>query len=147
MTAALILVGGFGTRLRPLTLTKPKPLVEFCNMAILEHQVEALVAVGVKKIVLAVSYKADDMIEMLKALEAKYGVAVICSQEDEPMGTGACAPASARRARHPRPRARRAVPHAQPYPPRPLLQPARSRSRARTLTTARVSPFSSSTRT
>jgi molybdopterin-guanine dinucleotide biosynthesis protein A len=42
---ALILVGGFGTRLRPLTFTKPKPLVEFCNKAILEHQIEALVKV------------------------------------------------------------------------------------------------------
>ncbi len=42
---ALILVGGFGTRLRPLTLTKPKPLVEFCNKAIVLHQIEALVAV------------------------------------------------------------------------------------------------------
>jgi mannose-1-phosphate guanylyltransferase len=42
---ALILVGGFGTRLRPLTLSKPKPLVEFCNKAILLHQIEALVEV------------------------------------------------------------------------------------------------------
>ncbi|RYG51614.1 hypothetical protein EON67_03000 [archaeon] len=42
---ALILVGGFGTRLRPLTFTKPKPLVEFANMPILEHQIAALVAV------------------------------------------------------------------------------------------------------
>lgn len=39
---ALILVGGFGTRLRPLTFTKPKPLVEFCNLPILEHQLKAL---------------------------------------------------------------------------------------------------------
>ncbi|NXC05250.1 GMPPB guanyltransferase, partial [Orthonyx spaldingii] len=36
---ALILVGGFGTRLRPLTLSRPKPLVEFCNKAVLLHQV------------------------------------------------------------------------------------------------------------
>lgn len=42
---ALILVGGYGTRLRPLTLSVPKPLVEFCNKPILLHQVEALVEV------------------------------------------------------------------------------------------------------
>ena len=44
---ALILVGGYGTRLRPLTLSRPKPLVEFCNKPILLHQVEALVEVGI----------------------------------------------------------------------------------------------------
>lgn len=43
---ALILVGGYGTRLRPLTLSVPKPLVEFCNKPILLHQVEALVKVS-----------------------------------------------------------------------------------------------------
>ena len=42
---ALILVGGYGTRLRPLTLSKPKPLVEFCSKAMLLHQVEALAKV------------------------------------------------------------------------------------------------------
>lgn len=42
---ALILVGGYGTRLRPLTLTKPKPLVEFCNKPMVLHQIEALAKV------------------------------------------------------------------------------------------------------
>lgn len=40
---AVILVGGYGTRLRPLTLSRPKPLVEFANKPMLLHQIEALV--------------------------------------------------------------------------------------------------------
>ena len=39
---ALLLVGGFGTRLRPFTLSKAKPLVEFVNKPIICHQIEAL---------------------------------------------------------------------------------------------------------
>jgi NDP-sugar pyrophosphorylase family protein len=38
----LILVGGFGTRLRPLTLSVPKPIVEFANKPSIIHQIEAL---------------------------------------------------------------------------------------------------------
>jgi len=40
---------GFGTRLRPLTLTKPKPLVEFANEPMILHQIEALVKVKEEK--------------------------------------------------------------------------------------------------
>lgn len=46
---ALILVGGYGTRLRPLTLSLPKPLVPFANMPMVMHQVEALVKVCVEE--------------------------------------------------------------------------------------------------
>lgn len=44
---ALILVGGYGTRLRPLTLSTPKPCVPFCNKAMVVHQIEALKKVRV----------------------------------------------------------------------------------------------------
>ena len=50
-TRALILVGGYGTRLRPLTLSTPKPLVEFANKPILLHQLEALVAAGCSQVI------------------------------------------------------------------------------------------------
>lgn len=53
---ALILVGGFGTRLRPMTLTVPKPLVDFGNLPILCHQIKALAAAGVTEVILAVNY-------------------------------------------------------------------------------------------
>jgi mannose-1-phosphate guanylyltransferase len=42
---ALILVGGYGTRLRPLTFTLPKPVVDFANKPSVIHQIEALVKV------------------------------------------------------------------------------------------------------
>ncbi|KAK8302301.1 hypothetical protein V6Z12_D04G077900 [Gossypium hirsutum] len=56
---ALILVGGFGTRLRPLTLSIPKPLVEFANKPMILHQIEALKAVGVTEVVLAINYQPE----------------------------------------------------------------------------------------
>ena len=49
---ALILVGGYGTRLRPLTLSRPKPIVEFCNKPMLLHQVEALADVSCQPLTL-----------------------------------------------------------------------------------------------
>lgn len=83
----LILVGGYGTRLRPLTLTLPKPLVEFGNKPMILHQVESLAAAGVKDIVLAVNYRPEVMIETLKKYEEKYGVNITFSVETEPLGT------------------------------------------------------------
>ncbi|EDO45402.1 predicted protein [Nematostella vectensis] len=84
---ALILVGGYGTRLRPLTLSKPKPLVEFCNKPMLLHQVEALVQAGVKHIILAVSYRAELLEKEMKEQEQKLGIKITISQEKEPLGT------------------------------------------------------------
>ncbi|EYE92195.1 mannose-1-phosphate guanyltransferase [Aspergillus glaucus CBS 516.65] len=84
---ALILVGGFGTRLRPLTLTLPKPLVEFGNRPMILHQVESLAAAGVTDIVLAVNYRPDVMVSTLKKYEEQYNVRIEFSVESEPLGT------------------------------------------------------------
>lgn len=86
-TRALILVGGYGTRLRPLTLSRPKPLVEFSNKPILMHQIEALVEAGVKQVILAVSYRAEQMEMQLKSETEKLGVELLFSHEKEPLGT------------------------------------------------------------
>lgn len=84
---ALILVGGYGTRLRPLTFSYPKPLVPFVNMPIVTHQIEALVKVGVKHIILAVNYQPQQMMEYLAECEKKYNVRITCSLEEQPLGT------------------------------------------------------------
>ncbi|KAM6523618.1 mannose-1-phosphate guanyltransferase [Fusarium solani] len=83
----LILVGGFGTRLRPLTLTLPKPLVEFGNKPMIVHQIEALVAAGVTDIVLAVNYRPEIMEKFLAEYEEKYNINIEFSVESEPLDT------------------------------------------------------------
>lgn len=66
---ALILVGGFGTRLRPMTLTVPKPLVDFGNLPILCHQIKALASAGVTEVILAVNYQPEVMAQAIKGFE------------------------------------------------------------------------------
>ncbi|KAJ4732397.1 Mannose-1-phosphate guanyltransferase [Rhynchospora pubera] len=84
---ALILVGGFGTRLRPLTLSMPKPLVDFANKPMILHQIKALKDVGVTEVILAINYRPEVMLNFLKDFENQLGIKITCSQETEPMGT------------------------------------------------------------
>lgn len=84
---ALILVGGFGTRLRPLTLSVPKPIVEFSNKAMILHQIEALCKIGVNEVVLAVNYRPQLMSSYLQPYEKKLGIKISYSHETEPLGT------------------------------------------------------------
>ncbi|ESQ54134.1 hypothetical protein EUTSA_v10025578mg [Eutrema salsugineum] len=85
---ALILVGGLGTRLRPLTLSTPKPLVEFANKPMILHQIEALKAAGVTEIVLAINHQQPEvMLNFVKEYEKKLEMKITFSQETEPLGT------------------------------------------------------------
>eukprot|EP00760_Papus_ankaliazontas_P036051 PhM_4_TR8164/c0_g1_i1/m.12160/K00966/GMPP; mannose-1-phosphate guanylyltransferase len=84
---ALILVGGYGTRLRPLTFTKPKPLVPFCNKPIVVHQIEALKAVGVTQVILAIAYRPELMKAEMEQWAHELGVTIVYSHETTPMGT------------------------------------------------------------
>ncbi|VDP30859.1 unnamed protein product [Echinostoma caproni] len=88
---ALILIGGYGTRLRPLTLSIPKPIVEFCNRPMLLHQVEALMQVDVDEIILAINRQATALEpfirESCKSVIRDRDVRITFSYEDEALDT------------------------------------------------------------
>lgn len=79
---ALILGGGFGTRLRPLTCTRPKLVFPIANRPILDLTLRRLAANGVKEVILAVNFMADAL-EQAYA-ESKYGVKIHYSIDSPP---------------------------------------------------------------
>ncbi|WP_069807948.1 nucleotidyltransferase family protein [Vulcanisaeta thermophila] len=87
MVKALILAGGFGKRLQPLTIDRPKPLVEVGGKPILQWQIEWLRAQGIRDIVLAVGYLRTRVFEVMGD-GSKFGVRLFYSVEEEPLGTG-----------------------------------------------------------
>ena len=87
MTLAAILAGGYGKRLRPLTIERPKPLLEVAGKPILLHLIEWLKYYGISDIVLLVGYLKEKIIEAVGS-GSKYGVTIVYSVEDEPLGTG-----------------------------------------------------------
>jgi mannose-1-phosphate guanylyltransferase len=84
---ALILAGGKGTRLRPLTVYTPKPIVPVLNKPFLLYQIEILRRAGIKDITLSLSYQPDK-IERLLGNGSEYGVNLRFITEPSPMGTG-----------------------------------------------------------
>src|SRR5579884_544076 len=83
---AVIMAGGEGTRLRPLTSQRPKPLVPALNMPIMEHIVLLLKQHGITDIVVTLHYLAD-AIEGYFGDGSEWGVNLIYSVEDTPLGT------------------------------------------------------------
>ncbi|ELA46880.1 hypothetical protein VCUG_01654 [Vavraia culicis subsp. floridensis] len=87
-SSAIILVGGYGTRLRPLTLTRPKPLIPFVNIPIISHQIKKLHEFGTRKIILAANYRTEDIVCQMTKLANDLGIEIIFSVEKEVLGTG-----------------------------------------------------------
>ncbi|MBW2977231.1 nucleotidyltransferase family protein [Candidatus Woesearchaeota archaeon] len=84
---AIILAGGLGTRLRPLTNTIPKPLLLIKGKPIIEHAITNLKKHGISDIILSIGYKAGE-IKKYFGDGIKFGVNISYSIEEEPLGTG-----------------------------------------------------------
>ncbi|MEU0280439.1 MULTISPECIES: NDP-sugar synthase [unclassified Streptomyces] len=87
MTEAILLVGGKGTRLRPLTARTPKPMVPAAGVPFLTHQLARARAAGVEHIVLATSYLAE-VFEPYFGDGSSLGLSLEYVTERDPLGTG-----------------------------------------------------------
>ena len=83
---ALIIAGGLGTRLRPLTQNTPKPIVPVVNRPFVVHQIEHLVKHGVDEIILNLHYLSEEIRKILGD-GRKWGIKIDYSIEEHPMGT------------------------------------------------------------
>jgi mannose-1-phosphate guanylyltransferase len=84
---AVILVGGQGTRLRPLTLSAPKPMLPIAGLPFLTHLLSRIADAGIEHVVLGTSYKAA-VFESEFGDGSKLGLQIDYVVEDEPLGTG-----------------------------------------------------------
>lgn len=84
---AIVLVGGEGTRLRPLTSDVPKPAVTLVDRPFLAYAIEWLAAHGVTEVVLACGFLPDVLREALRDEEQRAGVRITYVAEPEPLGT------------------------------------------------------------
>ena len=84
---ALILAGGVGERLRPLTDTLPKPMVPVCGKPILQHQVEWLNAAGVDDVVFLAGYRWEAIQDHFGD-GRDFGIRITYSVEESPLGRG-----------------------------------------------------------
>jgi mannose-1-phosphate guanylyltransferase len=97
---AVILVGGLGTRLRPLTLSAPKPMLPTAGLPFLTHLLSRIADAGIEHVVLGTSYKAA-VFESEFGDGSKLGLQIDYVVETEPLGTGGGIANVASRLRHP----------------------------------------------
>lgn len=83
---AVVMAGGEGSRLRPMTVNRPKPLVPIGNRPIMDHIVRLLARHGLTEIVATLYYRAEE-IQAYFGDGSEFGVSMIHSVENEPLGT------------------------------------------------------------
>ncbi len=84
---AMVMAAGLGKRMRPLTATKPKPLIEVAGKALLDHVLDRVRAAGVRKVVVNVHYLADSL-EAHLARTANGLEVMISDERDQLLETG-----------------------------------------------------------
>ncbi|MDR1690252.1 MAG: NDP-sugar synthase [Candidatus Methanoplasma sp.] len=84
---AVIMVGGKGTRLLPLTKYRPKPVLPVLDKPCLRYLIESIAASGVEEIILACGYRSSQLVEAI-GNGSDLGISIDYSYEDEPLGTG-----------------------------------------------------------
>ena len=87
MAVAILLVGGFGTRLMPLTKNTPKPMLTVAGIPVTEHQIAMAKSAGITEIVLATSYLSEVFIPYFGD-GSQWGIKIMYAFEKEPLGTG-----------------------------------------------------------
>ena len=87
MAVGILLVGGFGTRLAPLTLESPKPMLPVAGRPVTEHQILAAQRAGIHTLVLATSYLSEVFTPYFGD-GSKWGMKILYAVEKEPLGTG-----------------------------------------------------------
>ena len=86
-TSAILLVGGMGTRLQPLTLKTPKPMLQVAGVPFTEHQIRKAADAGIAEIVLATSYKSE-LFEPYFGNGERFGIKIKYAVEKSALGTG-----------------------------------------------------------
>ena len=87
MTQGILLVGGMGTRLLPLTKTVPKPMLPLAGLPVTEHQLAMAKRAGITSIVLATSYLSEVFLPYFGD-GSKWGMKIQYAIENQPLGTG-----------------------------------------------------------
>lgn len=86
-TSAILLVGGMGTRMQPLTFTTPKPMLKVAGIPFTEHQIVKAREAGIEEIVLATSYMSE-IFEPYFGDGKRFGIKISYAVEETALGTG-----------------------------------------------------------